>query len=404
MPLEVVACRTRDEIMPAITPVYHYFGIHPTPPDAERFVTLFEPSRAFAARMDGAIVGGCASFPFELSVPGGTVRAAGLSVVGVLPTHRRRGILRGMMRAQLDDVHRRGEPLGYLWASEDTIYGRFGYGLASFCGNVDVSKAHTAFALPGPEARGEFRMVDVDTAVADMARVYDRVWMEHPGMFARSADWWRLRRLADPEHRRMGAGILNRVVMYEEGEPRAYAFYRLNQKFEHGTTAGNVDVIEAIGVDARATRDIWRFVLDIDWVARVKGNLLSLDHPLLSLVARPRELGFRLLDGVWVRLVDVPAALAARTLGASEVVVELADAFCPWNAGRWRISPSGTERTQAGAEIACDVMELGSVYLGGFTFLQLARAGRIEELRDGALARADALFTRDREPWCPEIF
>jgi predicted acetyltransferase len=85
-------------------------------------------------------------------------------------------------------------------------------------------------------------------------------------------------------------------------------------------------------------------------------------------------------------------------------VVELADAFCPWNAGRWRLSPSGAERTAASAEIACDVMELGSVYLGGFTFRQLARAGRIEERRDGALARADALFPRDGEPWCPEIF
>src|SRR5262245_19148601 len=176
MPVEVVACRTQDEIMPAIAPVYHYFGIQPTPPDADRFARLFEPSRAFAARLDGEIVGGCASFPFELCVPGGTVRAAGLTVVGVPPTHRRRGILRAMMRAHLDDVHRRGEPVGYLWASEDTIYGRFGYGLASFCGNVDVSKAHTAFALPAAESRAEFRMVDMDTAIADMARVYDRVW------------------------------------------------------------------------------------------------------------------------------------------------------------------------------------------------------------------------------------
>src|SRR5262245_4859042 len=211
MPVEVTACRTPEEILAAISPVFHYFGVRPQPPDADRFVPLFEPDRAFAVREGGEVVGGCASFPFELSVPGGTVRAAGLSVVGVLPTHRRRGILRDMMRVQLDDVRRRGEPIGYLWASEDTIYGRFGYGLASFCGNVDVSKAHTAFALPAPEARGEFRMVDVDTAVTDMSRVYDRVWKEHPGMFARSADWWRLRRLNDPEHRRMGAGILNRV-------------------------------------------------------------------------------------------------------------------------------------------------------------------------------------------------
>jgi predicted acetyltransferase len=363
-----------------------------------------EPSRAFAVREEGAVVAGCGSFPFELTVPGGVVRAAGLSVVGVLPTHRRRGILRAMMRAQIDDVRRRGEPVGYLWASEDTIYGQFGYGLASLSGDIDVAKTHTGFARP-VESRAEFRMVDEAAALAPMSRVYDRVRREHPGMIARTAEWWRFRRLADPEHRRMGGGILNRVVMLHAGEPSGYALYRVQQQFEAGSSVGHVNVIEAIGVDARATRDIWRFVFDIDWVARVKASLLPMDHPLLMLVARPRELKLRAHDGVWVRLVDVPAALSARRLGAGEpVVVELADAFCPWNAGRWRLSAAGAERAAGEAELACDVTALGSAYLGGFSFHQLARAGRVEERRGGALARADALFAPDRAPWCPEIF
>src|SRR5258705_5211940 len=121
MAIEVAACTSPDEILPAISPVFHYFGIQPTPPDADRFVPFVEPSRVFAAREDGAIVGGCTSFPFELTVPGGVVPASGLTVVGVLPTHRRRGILRQMMRAHLDDARRRGETVAYLWASEDTI-------------------------------------------------------------------------------------------------------------------------------------------------------------------------------------------------------------------------------------------------------------------------------------------
>lgn len=404
MAIEVAACALPDEILPAISPVFHYFGLLPTPPDADRFVPFVEPSRAFAAREDGAIVGGCASFPFELTVPGGMVRAAGLSVVGVLPTHRRRGILRDMMRAQLDDVHRRGEPVGYLWASEDTIYGQFGYGLASLSGNIDVAKAHTAFAKPF-ESRAEFRILDESLALEPMSRIYDRVRREHPGMFTRSADWWRFRRLADPENRRMGGGVLNRVVLLHDGEPQGYALYRIHQQFEGGSTLGHVNVIEAIGASAEATRDIWRFVLDIDWVARVKAMLLPLDHPLLMLAARPRELKFLAHDGVWVRLVDVPAALAARRLGAGDpVVIELADAFCPWNAGRWRVTPAGAERTTADAELVCDITALGSVYLSGFSFRQLARAGRVEERREGALARADALFASDRAPWCPEVF
>jgi len=404
MAIEVAACTSSEEILPAISPVFHYFGIQPTPPDADRFVPFVEPSRVFYAREDGAVVGGCTSFPFELTVPGGVVRAAGLTVVGVLPTHRRRGILRRMMRAQLDDVHRRGEPVGYLWASEDTIYGQFGYGLASLSGNIDVARAHSAFAKPF-ESRAELRILDEAAALAPMSRVYDRVRGEHPGMFARSADWWRFRRLADPEHRRMGAGVLNRVVMLHDGEPQGYALYRIHQQFDGGSTLGHVNVIEAIGATPEATRDIWRFVLDIDWVARAKAMLLPLDHPLLMLAARPRELKFLVHDGVWVRLVDVPAALAARRLGPGEpVVIELADAFCPWNAGRWRVTPAGAERTTAAAELACDVTALGSVYLGGFSFRQLARAGRVEERNEGALTRADALFSSDRAPWCPEIF
>lgn len=404
MAIEVAACASPDEILPAISPVFHYFGMVPSAQDGERFLPFVEPSRAFAARDGDTVVGGCGSFPFELTVPGGVVRTAGLSVVGVMPTHRRRGILRRMMRAQLDDVHRRGEPVGYLWASEDTIYGQFGYGLASLSADIDVAKQHTAFAKPF-ESRAEFRVHDEAGALAPMAQVYDRVRLEHPGMVARGADWWRHRRLADPEHRRQGGGVLNRVVLLYDGQPQGYALYRVHQQFEAGSTVGHLNVIEAIGAGPEATRDLWRFLFDIDWVARVKASLLPMDHPLILLAARPRELKLRAHDGVWVRLVDVPAALAARRLGEGDpVVIEIADAFCPWNAGRWRVGAVGAERTNADAELACDVTALGSVYLGGFTFRRLAQAGRVEERRPGALARADALFPSDRAPWCPEIF
>jgi predicted acetyltransferase len=404
MPVEVTACASPGEVFPAIAPVFHYFSPAPTPADADRFVPFMEPTRVFAARENGVVVGGCGSFPFELTVPGGVVRTAGLSVVGVLPTHRRRGILRAMMRAHLDDVHRRGEPVGYLWASEDTIYGQFGYGQASMCANIDVAKAHARLAEP-PASRAELRLLDDADALALLPRVYDRVRREYPGMIARSADWWRLRRLSDPEHRRMGAGPIQRAALMRDGEPRGYALYRIHQQFEGGSTVGHVTVIEAIGADLEATRDVWRFLFDIDWVARIKAIQLPLDHPLLLMAVRPRELKFVVHDGVWVRLVDVPAALTARALGADDpVVIEVADAFCPWNAGRWRVAAGSVDRTTAAPDVACDVTALGSVYLGGFSFRRLARAGLVRELRAGALARADALFPADRAPWCPENF
>jgi predicted acetyltransferase len=404
MSIDISACTTPGDVLAAVGPVMHYFGRSPVPQDGDRFLPFIEPSRAFVAREGGTVVGGCASFPLETTVPGGTVRTAGLSVVGVLPTHRRRGILRSMMRAQLDDVHRRGEPVASLWASEDTIYGQFGYGMASVSGDIELAKSAAAFARPF-EARGEFRFLGEAAALAPFAEVHERVRPTQPGMIARSADWWRHRRLADPENRRQGAGELNRVLLSLDGRPSGYILYRVNQKFESGSTVGHVQVIEAIGAGAEATREIWRFAFGIDWVTEVKAMLLPLDHPLFLLLARPREMKFRVHDGLWVRLVDLPSALAARRLGEGvPVTLEVTDDFCPWNAGRWQLGPGGAERSTATAELACDICALGSVYLGGFTFRQLARAGRVAELREGAAERADALFPVDRAPWCPEVF
>ncbi len=248
-------------------------------------------------------------------------------------------------------------------------------------------------------------MLEEGEALEPIAHVYDRVRREYPGMFSRTEDWWKFRRLADPESRRRGAGVMNRVVLTCDGKPEGYALYRLNQSLEAGVTTGSVVVIEAMGTTPEATRAIWRFLLDIDWIAHIKASQLPVDHPLFLLLARPRLMRFRLSDALWVRLVDVPAALAARAIGPGEaVVLEVRDEFCPWNKGRYLVGDGGVERTSAAPDLKLDVSALGSVYLGGFTFAQLARAGRIEELRAGAASRADALFRWDRAPWCPEIF
>ena len=112
-----------------------------------------------------------------------------------------------------------------------------------------------------------------------------------------------------------------------------------------------------------------------------------------------------MVDGLWVRLVDVGAALSARRYAADgAVVLDVVDEFCPWNAGRWRVSSRGAKRTTSAPQLRLDVSTLGSTYLGGFTFSELVRGGRIEELRRGAAARADAIFASERAPWCPEIF
>jgi predicted acetyltransferase len=401
--LEVRPCGP-DEVAQGLAAIFHFFGSAPSEEAAADLAALFGPGRMLAAFEDGKAVGGAASFPFELTVPGGRVRAAGVTVVGVLPTHRRRGVLRELMRAQLHDVHERGEPVAYLWSSEATIYPRFGYGMASLAGAIELARDRSAYARP-LVPRGRVRLIDRDEALELLPPIYEQVALETPGMFGRSREWWERRGLADADWRRRGGGELQRAVLEVDGAAEAYALYRLRPEFDGFTSVGKTEVVEALAVSPAATAEIWRFLLDVDWMSRVTAQLLPVDHPLFLLLAEPRRMQFTLTDALWVRLVDVGAALSARSLaGDGEVVLDVADAFCPWNEGRWRVAAAGAERTAAEAELRLDVTALGSVYLGGFTFAELARALRVDELRPGALARADALFRADRAPWCVEIF
>jgi len=402
MALEVRVCEP-DELKVGLTPIFHFFGSMPSEDGVAALARVLPADRLHMALEDGVTVGGAGVFPFELTVPGGRVRAAGVTVVGVLPTHRRRGILRQMMRAQLDDVHDRGEPVAYLWASEPTIYGRFGYGIASLSGEMDLLRNRSAFHAP-LEPRGRVRLVSLEEALELIPPVYERVAAETPGMFVRTRDWWEARALADPEWRRQGAGEMNRAVLEVGGEPQAYGLYRLKPSFENFTSTGQTLVTEAMGMNPQATAEIWRFLLDVDWMDRIQASQLPVDHPLFFLLAEPRRMRFTIADALWVRLVDVESALAARSLRAGEpVVIDVSDEFCPWNEGRWRVG-EGVTRTDDDADVRLDVSALGSVYLGGFTFAQLARAGRVEELIDGGVERADELLHTDRAPWCPEIF
>jgi predicted acetyltransferase len=403
--LEVRPCGSLEELRDALAAISHYFGNEQTLEGAELFAQWIDVERMHAARDDGAIVAGAGAFTYEVSVPGGSVPAAGVTVVGVLPTHRRRGLLTALTRAQLDDVHRRGEPVAYLWASEGTIYGRFGYGLASRIGEMTLARERTAFAQPFPP-RGTVRLVEQDEAANLFPPLYDQVFAQRPGLFRRSDAWWRTRRLHDDPARRRG-GPLHRALLELDGDPAGYALYRVTQDWAAGGfSKGTMTVVEAIAPTPEGTRELWRWLLDFDWTSQITANLLPLDHPLFLLLAEPRRMRFTVNDGVWVRLVDVGAALSARSYGdGGEVVLDVVDAFCPWNAGRWRVDRDGAERVDAAAaDLRLDVRELGSVYLGGFGFGDLVRASRIEELRPGAAARADALFRTAVEPWCAEIF
>jgi len=404
MGFEVRPCTSPDEFRQAITPITTYFG--PTTPEethVDRLMRVLPAERVYAAWDRDRVVGGLGSYPLQLTVPGGRVPAAGVTVAGVLPTHRRRGVLRAMMRTLLDACRQQGESVAYLWATEDTIYGRFGFGLASFAGEIEMPRERSAFHVPSPGS-SRVRLVSPTAAEEYVAPIYELAAAATPGMFARSSAWWQNRVLID-DWRRGTGGDMQCAIVENEGRPTAYALYRVNSAFNRHLQSGAVAVIEAIGESPLATGAIWRYLFDIDLIPRITAGLLPLDHPLLLLVAEPRRLGFSLRDGVWVRLIDVEAALSARSYRREgAVVIEIADAFCPWNAGKWRISCDGIERTDDVPALRCDVAALGSVYLGGFTWTRLARALRAQELTSGAAADADMVFQTTSAPWCPEVF
>lgn len=403
--VEIRTCRP-EELAAALSPIWHYFGRAANEDDAKQIGRVLPSERVHAAFDDGKIVAGAGAYLFETSVPAGgvptgSVPTAGVMAVGVLPTHRRRGILSSLMRQQLDDVHERGEPLALLYATEGGIYRRYGYGPASISGDIALPRAHAS--LQGlPAAEGRARLVSREEALELFPAVYDRVRAETPGMLSRTRDWWEVRRLSQPP---WVSGEQVRAVFEIDGRPEGYAVYRIEFEMQQLMSRSVVQVGEAIGATPAATREVWRFLLNLDWVETIRASFLPPDHPLFLLLVEPRRMSYRAAEALWVRLVDVGKALSARGYGGDgTVVLEVSDSFCSWNEGDWEVGPEGARRTAAKADLRLPVEALGSVYLGGFSFGQLLRAGRVEELRDGAAARADALFRSDRHPWCPEIF
>jgi predicted acetyltransferase len=398
----VVRNPQEDELRAAMAAGERGFGEELKDEDFERHSKTMPVDRFLTAYDDGRPVATTGAYPFRLTVPGGELPTAGVTWVAVLPSHRRRGILTQMMRAQLDDLHERGEPLAILWASEAAIYGRFGYGIAAPESRIDAQRARFGFRDdPGPV--GAVRLVEREEAAEVFPRLYDAVRRETPGFVTRSQVWWEQYKLADPEHWRRGSGPRFYGLLEIDGEPAGYAMYRIKQGWEHGYSTSEVRVGDAFATSVTGTRELWRFLFGIDLVARVQGRI-DPALPLFLMVTDPRNVALRVVDGLWLRLVDLEGALRGRGYASEDkVVADVRDEFCPWNAGRWRLGPEPA-RTDDEPELELDVADLASVYLGAFDFHRLAAAERVRELKAGALDRATALFRTARPPYCPEDF
>lgn len=402
MAIEIRAATSADELRVGMETGTTVFGEEMHDDDFARHSTVMRPDRFLTAFDAGNPVGSTASLAFTMTIPGGELPTAGVTWVTVFPTHRRRGILTQFMRHQLDDVHERGEPLAILWASEAAIYGRFGYGVAAPALTMNADRSRFAFRDdPGPI--GAMRLVDVEEAKELFPPLHERVRREIPGMFARSPEWWSHFRLADPERWRAGAGPKFFAVYERDGVAEGYAQYRIKDDWQDGFSQSELRVHDAYGVTPAATREVWRFLFGIDLMTRIRGSL-DPGSPLFLSVVDARSLHLRLEEGLWLRLVDVEAALRARAYAADDaVVLDVRDAVCSWNAGRYRVG-NVVERTDAAADLELDVADLASVYLGAFDFHALARAGRSREVTPHALERASALFRTTRPPFCAENF
>jgi predicted acetyltransferase len=348
---------------------------------------------------------------------------AGVTAVAVLPSHRRRGILSSLMRRQLGDVRERGETVAALFASESTIYGRYGYGVAS--AELDFTIRRGEGTMPGrpaapgpagpadPAAAPRLRSPEPRDAAAELAKVYDCVLRGRPGLPARDNRWWDYT-LWDPEPRRSGSSPMRCVIAEDEAGPRGYALFSVKPEWgEHGIPGSVLRVQELMATDPAAHAAVWSDLLTRDLVAEVRARMRPADDPLLYLLADSRRARAHLLDGLWVRLVSVPGALTRRRYAcAVDVVIGVADELFPENAGRWRLQAAGgsagltasCERTSAPVDVALPVRALGAAYLGGTRLGALAAAGLATETRPGALAALSAALSWDPAPWCPAGF
>jgi predicted acetyltransferase len=401
--------------------------------DRRLVLSRFEFDRSLAAFDGGTPIGIAGAYSFRLSVPGSELLpTAGVTWVSVLPTYRRRGVLSRIMRRQLGDIRGRGEPLAVLWASEATIYSRFGYGRASWQLRFTFGRGEGALAATVVADRGlALRLADPPAALAELVKVYDSVLPGRPGLFVRNEAWWQ-RIIYDPPEARRGASPLRCLLAEDESGPRGYALYSAAglPDTEPFLPAAALTVRELMAVDPAASAALWTDLLSRDLTSEFRARLRPVDDPLLYQLADGRRARPQLADGLWVRITDIPGALAGRRYSCPvDVVIEVRDDILRANAGRWRLTTAtgaasadaasagaagagdaerglaaSCVRVTSAADLALDVTQLGAAYLGGTRLGALAEAGLVTELRPGAVRQLSAAMSWDPAPWCPTVF
>lgn len=382
--------------------VFHFGGSADERWEVER--DAFLGGRKIGAFAGDTVIGAASSLPTTMRVPGGAdVTAAAVDGVAVRPDHTRRGVLTGMMRRQLDDCVARGETVALLHASESAIYGRFGYGAATRAKDVRVRRSRARIRQDVP-FEGQVRLLTPEEAVEAVPRLY-REFARRPGMIERPESWWSLY-----ANRLLGkVNGQHRVAVHHgvDGDDGFVVYQVTEERSGDDPFAGAVlDVADLHADGPAAVAGLWRFLIGIDLVDRVRAHARPLDEHIGDLFIEPRACEtHRVTDHTWVRLVEVAGALRARTYRrAAPVLIEVRDAFLPDNEGVYRIGCDGVERVRAEPQLRMDAGTLAMVYLGDRRAGSLAVAGRIEVEDPAALAHTDELFGTLESPWCGTSF
>lgn len=391
-------------------------------PDPEPMTAGLEWDRTFAAvttgsGASGALLGIYSVFSLALVTPAGpdgaatsTLPMAGLTWVGVHPQHRRKGLLTSMIRHHLHGLHESGgEPVSGLHASEAAIYGRFGYGLATSGLRLTVPRRATLREVPGAgEVSLRFLTADVEQHTAVVADLYARAARRRPGGILRTPALDQ-RQVRDSPFQRRGREPMRLMLAERDGEPTGYALFRRVVSWDGGTPDGTVHVGELSALDTATHHALWTALTDLDFISRTETSPLAPDDPLLALLVDVRTTKPTRADDLWLRVVDVDRALAARTYAHDvDVVLAVQDELCPWNARRWRLTggPDGADcaPTTDATDLTLDVRELGTAYVGGTSLVSLTRAGLVREDRHGAAAALSGALRSALEPATPFMF
>jgi predicted acetyltransferase len=386
------------------------FGETFTPEEAADHDRWFEYDRSIGAFEGDRIVGTGGAYSMDLTLPGlTTIPIGGLTAISVLPTHRRRGILRSMIAYHFEETEGRGELVSGLGASESIIYGRFGYGLATSFADYEIDPRRGLFARP-TVTRGRLRLLEPEETAKIVPPLYDRYRRGQPGELSRPQAWWDVY-ARDPDWMRQGASRHYDVVYESDpGRVDGWVSYRVKTRWPSGLASNVIRVRMLVGLTPEAEAALWRYLLDLDLAGTIKLHDRPVDDPVRWRLADPRRLRVTDVgDHLWLRLLDLPGALAARRYAVEgTLVLEVTDPLRPRNQGRFRLEggPDGAvcEPTRADPDLALDVADVGAAYLGGTSLVSLARAERVAELTPGALLRAERMFAASPAPVCTTHF